>query len=82
MAIVNMTFEIKDGELTACENWMRYTLDKVISFKTIPDTSNMYKNNTHFKKMVDVIKKLQVERDKYINDNHYKYRDDIQNEPT
>jgi len=77
MAIVNMTFEISDHELTNCENWMHYTMDKVISFKTLPKTTKMYNKNPHFKKMVDTIKKLQTERDKYINENNYRYRDDI-----
>ena len=75
MATVNMTFEIDDHELSNFENAIRNRF-KVISFRHLPDTSLMYKNNTHFKKMVDSIKKLQKDRDIYINDNLYKYRNE------
>ena len=73
---VNLTLKLHKTEVSSFENWIRHNAD-VISFKHLPETSNMYKNNTHFKKMVDSIKKQQKERDIYINDNNYKYKDDI-----
>lgn len=41
---------------------------EVISDRILPETEELYKNDTHFKKLVSNVKKATRERDKYIND--------------
>ena len=75
MKIVNMTFEIEEHELVDFENWARYHLDKVIDFKVVPNTSKMYSENEHFKKLVKAKKSIMLDIDRYINEHNYKYND-------
>ena len=67
MVIVNTTIEIQKDQVTDLDRFLNHNFNKVISYKIIPDTNELYNNNTHFKKLVTNVKKAQVERDKYIN---------------
>jgi len=62
----NMTFEMDDSEIINFENWFRDNY-KVISFRILPDTENLYETNDSFKKLVSNVKKAQELRDEYIN---------------
>ena len=69
--IVNLTIELSTEEINNFENWLRNTI-KVIDFKVIPDTKNLYDNDPVFRKIVKGIKDAQLIRDRYINDNRDK----------
>lgn len=64
---INVTLEIEDIDVINFERFLNENL-KVISFRIIPDTENLYKNDTNFKKIVDNVKKAQKIRDLYINE--------------
>lgn len=72
---INMTLKIPPTELVDLENEMihRYNL---IDYKVLPNTEQMYEENTSFKKLVKKVKDAQRERDEFINNNNYKYLND------
>lgn len=63
---VNITIKILDEHITRFENELKNMFD-LVSFKILPETEKMYQENKEFKRKVDTIKKLQRERDEFIN---------------
>ena len=65
---VNLTIELSPEEINNFENWLRNTV-KVIDFRVIPETKELYDNDPIFRKIVKGIKDAQLIRDRYINEN-------------
>lgn len=63
---VNITLKILDEHITRFENELKNMFD-LVSFKILPETEKMYQENKEFRRKVDTIKKLQRERDEFIN---------------
>ena len=71
---LNITLKIEKSQLLNFEHWLKNELElEVIKSKIVSDTSKMYKEDVYFKNIVKNLKKAQRVRDKYINDNNYKY---------
>jgi uncharacterized protein (DUF1330 family) len=64
---LNITLEIESIQVLNFENWLRNNL-KVIDFKILPDTKELYQNDEHYQKLVKAVKKAQEVRDRYINE--------------
>lgn len=69
MKTVSITLKINEHELLNFESWLRQQLE-VVSFKIIPDTEELYKNDVYFQNIVKNVKKAQTIRDKYINEHN------------
>jgi hypothetical protein len=68
MKTINTTFEVEDAGVTYLESYLNeYT--KLISYKVIADTNELYESDTTFKKLVKACKDANTLRDEYIN-NH------------
>ncbi len=66
MRTVNTTFEVEEEGVTYIESWLQnYT--KLINYKVIPDTNELYLNDPIFKKLVHNVKVSTKLRDEYIN---------------
>jgi len=65
--LINATFKVKGKLVNAIEN---YLLDstKLISYKTIPNTEELYQNDETFKKLVKIESNARRIKEKYIND--------------
>lgn len=63
---INITLEIESHNLQSFEYWLKDQV-KVLEFKIIPDTSELYKNDDTFKKLCKLVKESQLERDRYYN---------------
>lgn len=72
METINITLKIDKSEVTNFENWLHQQLE-VISFKHIRDTSQMYKEDATFKKLVKTVKAAQRLKDDYAMNNNHKY---------
>lgn len=70
---VNITLKIINHSLTEFENKLRRERD-VISFEHLEDTSEMYKKDPVFKKMVKDAKLEKNRRLDYIIKNNYKFK--------
>ena len=51
------------------ESYLRENME-VIDFKILPSTEKLYKEDSHFKKLVKEVSKAQRIRDVYINDHN------------
>jgi hypothetical protein len=69
---INITLKIDKSEVVAFENWLHQQLE-VISFNHITDTSQMYKEDATFKKLVKAVKEAQRVKDDYAIKNNNKY---------
>jgi uncharacterized protein involved in propanediol utilization len=72
METINITLKIDKSEVVAFENWLHQQLE-VISFNHIRDTSQMYKEDATFKKLVKAVKEAQRVKDDYAIKNNNKY---------
>ena len=73
MRTIILTCKIPDSdfsELKFQEFVNREMGDTVTSWKTMPDTSKLYKENPTFKKLVQGVKIAQKLRDDYIHENN------------
>ncbi len=66
MKTVNITLEVSEMHLTDLERYLERTF-KLISFRVIPDTVDLYENDVYFKNIVKNVKKATEIRDNYIN---------------
>ncbi len=66
---VNCTFKIEACQLHNFEYFLRGKLE-VIDYKILPSTEKLYKEDSHFKKLVKEVSKAQRIRDVYINDHN------------
>ena len=64
---LNITIEIEDYETPAFEHWLNDHV-KVLDFLVVPDTSDLYKNDTVFKKLSKCVKDAKKARDRYYNE--------------
>jgi hypothetical protein len=64
---VNITLEIHETDVQSFESWLREQL-KVIDFKIIPDTSELYESDPAYQKMCKGIREAQKARDRYYNE--------------
>ena len=51
----------------AFETWLKNNV-KVLDFRIVPDTSDLYEKDTAFKKLSKAVKTAQLERDRYYNE--------------
>jgi len=64
---VNITLEINPLDVVSFEGWLRDQL-KVVDFKILPDTTNLYESDPVFQKMCKGVRDAQKARDKYYNE--------------
>lgn len=73
---VNMTFKIKGLYLNSFENEMLNSRHiNLISFKTLPDTDELYEKSEGFRQIIKKEKALKREKDDFINKYGHKWRD-------
>jgi hypothetical protein len=69
---VNITLKIDDTALTDFESWLRNQLE-VVDVQIVPNTRQMYLQDTKFKKLLKQKKDLQRTTWNYIMKNNHKY---------
>jgi hypothetical protein len=73
METVNITLKLKPSEVFEVQDYIKEYYE-LISLKIAPNTSKMYEEDKHFKKLVKAVKEAQKQRDIYINDNLNKFK--------
>ena len=71
--MINATFKVKGKSINVIENHLLENTN-LISYKTVIDTDNMYKEDATFKKMVKEEKLRRKAKEDYINKNNHKYK--------
>jgi hypothetical protein len=71
--MINATFKVKGKAINIIENHLLENTN-LISYKTVIDTDNMYKEDATFKKMVKDEKLRRKAKEDYINKNNHKYK--------
>jgi len=71
--MINATFKVKGRSINVIENHLLENTN-LISYKTVIDTDNMYKEDATFKKMVKDEKLRRKSKEDYINKNNHKYK--------
>jgi hypothetical protein len=71
--MINTTFKVKGKSINVIENHLLENTN-LISYKTVIDTDNMYKEDATFKKMVKDEKLRRKAKEDYINKNNHKYK--------
>ena len=69
---VNITLKIDDTALIDFEGWLRNQLE-VVDVQIVPNTKQMYLQDTNFKKLLKQKKDLQRTTWNYIMKNNHKY---------
>lgn len=64
---INATFNIDPKHLTTFETAFRGAVD-VLDFRVVPDTTELYENDPHFKALSKAVKDAKKLRDIYWND--------------
>ena len=64
---VNITLEIDENIRNDFEERLRHQFN-VLDFLTVPDTSELYKNDPVFKKLSKAVKDAKKGRDRYYNE--------------
>lgn len=72
---VNVTLKVPEHNVIGLEQHLEEHF-KVVSYKIMPNTENMYLEDEGFKKLIKMKKKLGRDIGEYINSNNYKYRDE------
>lgn len=68
MVKVNITVEISRYSSLVLERELKeHKYLKLIDYKVLPDTEELYNNNSHFRKIMSEYKKIKEKRDEYIN---------------
>ena len=73
METINITLKLKPSEVFELQDYIKENYE-LIGLKIAPNTSKMYEEDKHFKKLVKAVKEAQKQRDIYINDNLNKYK--------
>lgn len=69
MRKVNVTFELEEEDISDFNLFIsNITKVKLIDFKILPDTEELYENDAYFKNLVKSKKKLQRQIDVYLNE--------------
>lgn len=66
--IINTTIEIDAKEVVRLQDYLSQNL-KVLDFKVIPDTTELYKEDRTFQKLCKCVKDAQRTKDRYWNEN-------------
>lgn len=66
--IVNTTIEIDEKNVVILQDYLSQNL-KVLDFKIIPDTTELYKEDKTFQKLCKCVKDAQLTKDRYWNEN-------------
>lgn len=64
---VNITLEIDTLNLPNFEHWLRDNVN-VLDFKVVPNTTELYNNDSTFKNLSKAVKDAQLNRDRYWNE--------------
>lgn len=71
MITVNFTIELEDNEeLMRFEYWLK-DLVNVKDLQIIPDTKDLYENDTHFRKITKIYRDARRVRNDYINEHNF-----------
>lgn len=71
MKKVNITIELRDDEhVYHFEKFIREEV-KVLDFRILPDTSELYEKDEYFRKIISAVKEATLIRDRYINDHNF-----------
>ena len=63
---ITITLKIENSNVTGFQGWLDQNYE-LISYKILPDTEKMYKNDETFKKLVKGVKTASRLRDDYIH---------------
>lgn len=66
---VNITVDIPSEVLVEFENYLSENF-RLIDFRVVPDTQELYDNSATFRRLVSHVKKAKEARDKFINENN------------
>jgi hypothetical protein len=66
--IINTTIEIDKKDVIMLQDYLSQNL-KVLDFKVIPDTTELYKKDKSFQKLCKCVKDAQLVKDRYWNEN-------------
>ena len=66
--IINTTIEIDEKNVITLQDYLSQNL-KVLDFKVIPDTTELYKEDKTFQKLCKCVKNAQLTKDRYWNEN-------------
>lgn len=66
--IVNTTIEIDEKNVITLQDYLSQNL-KVLDFKVLPDTTELYKEDKAFQKLCKCVKDAQLTKDRYWNEN-------------
>jgi hypothetical protein len=64
---INTTIEIDTHNVPNFEHWLKQNAT-VFDFKIVPDTTELYETDKHFKNLSKAVKQAQLERDRYYNE--------------
>ena len=70
MKTINITIQIPEYEVTPLSEWLREYV-KVIDFKILPDTKELYEKDKTFQKLVKAQKDARKVCDNYINEHNF-----------
>ena len=72
MVTVNITLELENNEeVLSFEHWIKQYVN-VKDLTILPDTKELYENDTHFKKLTKKYYEAKKLRNDYINDKNFK----------
>ncbi len=76
MKVVNLTIELESSEeVLAFEHWLRDSA-KVKDFQILPDTKELYENDSHFKYLAKKYYECKKLRNDYINEHNFRGNND------
>jgi hypothetical protein len=68
--VINTTIELERGGVIAFEDWLNENF-KLINFKVVADTNQLYEDDPTFRKLVKAVKEAQRIKDLYINEHNH-----------
>ena len=74
MRKINITIEIEDNDLIELQllDFLKDSLgDSIVDYQVLPDTKDLYENDSHFKKLTKAYYEAKRLRNDYINEHDY-----------
>ena len=74
MRKINITIEIEDNDLIELQllDFLKDSLgDSIVDYQVLPDTKDLYENDSHFKKLTKAYYEAKRVRNDYINEHNY-----------
>ena len=74
MRKINITIEIEDNDLIELQllDFLKDSLgDSIVDYQVLPDTKDLYENDSHFKKLTKAYYEAKRIRNDYINEHNY-----------